>query len=232
MGTLELNNALISRTTSSTGRTARQASRRPQTASASPAKERSAASVPSRRPTRRSFPESIRLAWSSRTAPRSSRSPGRARSRSHGPARSARRRLPRRSGPTRSQSRAAPAPTEEPAERSRSAVGRGVGRRVPVRLGPGHVGRHDHGAGDGVRPDRADDLGSGLEERQGAQEGQEHACPLHRQGDRRRRRGRRGQLHAQSGSAFKVGRTKVTCSATDSSGNIARTQFTITVKRS
>ncbi len=36
----------------------------------------------------------------------------------------------------------------------------------------------------------------------------------------------------KSGSAFKVGRTKVTCSATDSSGNVARTQFTITVKRS
>ena len=44
-------------------------------------------------------------------------------------------------------------------------VGRGIGRRVPVRLGAGHVGRHDHRAGDGVRPDRADDRGSGLEER-------------------------------------------------------------------
>jgi HYR domain len=36
----------------------------------------------------------------------------------------------------------------------------------------------------------------------------------------------------RSGSAFKVGRTKVTCSATDSSGNTAKAQFAITVKRS
>jgi hypothetical protein len=36
----------------------------------------------------------------------------------------------------------------------------------------------------------------------------------------------------KSGSAFKVGRTKVVCSATDSSGNTAKAQFTITVKRS
>ena len=36
----------------------------------------------------------------------------------------------------------------------------------------------------------------------------------------------------RSGSAFKVGRTKVICSATDSSGNTAKAQFTITVKRS
>ena len=36
----------------------------------------------------------------------------------------------------------------------------------------------------------------------------------------------------RSGSTFKVGRTKVTCSATDSSGNMAKAQFTITVKRS
>jgi hypothetical protein len=36
----------------------------------------------------------------------------------------------------------------------------------------------------------------------------------------------------RSGSTFKVGRTKVTCSATDSSGNTAKAQFAITVKRS
>ncbi len=36
----------------------------------------------------------------------------------------------------------------------------------------------------------------------------------------------------RSGSAFKIGRTKVVCSATDSSGNTARAQFTITVRRS
>jgi HYR domain len=36
----------------------------------------------------------------------------------------------------------------------------------------------------------------------------------------------------KSGSAFKVGRTRVACSASDSSGNTARAQFTITVKRS
>ena len=35
----------------------------------------------------------------------------------------------------------------------------------------------------------------------------------------------------RSGSAFKVGRTKVSCSATDTSGNSARATFTITVKR-
>lgn len=36
----------------------------------------------------------------------------------------------------------------------------------------------------------------------------------------------------RSGSQFKVGRTKVSCSAADTSGNMARAQFTITVKRS
>jgi hypothetical protein len=36
----------------------------------------------------------------------------------------------------------------------------------------------------------------------------------------------------RSGSFFKVGRTKVTCSATDSSGNTGRARFTITVRRS
>jgi hypothetical protein len=36
----------------------------------------------------------------------------------------------------------------------------------------------------------------------------------------------------RSGSTFKVGRTKVSCSAADTSGNIARAQFAITVKRS
>jgi hypothetical protein len=35
----------------------------------------------------------------------------------------------------------------------------------------------------------------------------------------------------RSGSFFKVGRTKVSCSATDSSGNAARAQFVIVVKR-
>ncbi len=40
------------------------------------------------------------------------------------------------------------------------------------------------------------------------------------------------QCTPRSGSAFKVGRTRVTCSAADSSGNTAKAQFTITVKRS
>jgi hypothetical protein len=34
-----------------------------------------------------------------------------------------------------------------------------------------------------------------------------------------------------SGSSFKIGRTKVTCSATDSSGNTATGRFTVTVRR-
>jgi len=34
-----------------------------------------------------------------------------------------------------------------------------------------------------------------------------------------------------SGSRFKLGRTRVVCSATDSSGNTAKARFTITVKR-
>ena len=35
----------------------------------------------------------------------------------------------------------------------------------------------------------------------------------------------------RSGSRFRIGRTKVTCEATDSSGNAARTTFVVTVKR-
>jgi hypothetical protein len=35
----------------------------------------------------------------------------------------------------------------------------------------------------------------------------------------------------RSGSSFKLGRTRVTCSATDASGNKATARFTITVKR-
>jgi hypothetical protein len=35
----------------------------------------------------------------------------------------------------------------------------------------------------------------------------------------------------RSGSLFKVGQTKVTCTATDRSGNTAKKTFTITVKR-
>jgi len=35
----------------------------------------------------------------------------------------------------------------------------------------------------------------------------------------------------RSGSRFKIGRTRVTCSATDSSGNAAKKRFTVTVKR-
>ncbi len=35
----------------------------------------------------------------------------------------------------------------------------------------------------------------------------------------------------RSRSLFKIGRTQVTCSATDSSGNAAKAKFTITVKR-
>lgn len=34
----------------------------------------------------------------------------------------------------------------------------------------------------------------------------------------------------RSGSSFKRGRTKVSCSATDSSGNTAKAAFTVTVK--
>jgi len=40
------------------------------------------------------------------------------------------------------------------------------------------------------------------------------------------------ECRPRSSSTFKLGRTKVTCSATDSSGNTAKAQFTITVKRS
>ena len=35
----------------------------------------------------------------------------------------------------------------------------------------------------------------------------------------------------RSASAFRLGRTKVACFATDRSGNTAKAQFTITVKR-
>ena len=34
----------------------------------------------------------------------------------------------------------------------------------------------------------------------------------------------------RSGSLFKLGRTSVTCSATDSSGNTGRTRFVVTVR--
>ena len=135
-------------------------------------------------------------------------------------------------GPTPSPSPAEPVSTRGVTARFLPAVGRGTVTARAGAVGPGLVGRTIAVPGMEFDLHRADDAGAiskpvkAPKKAKSMRVGYTVKATDAVDGTVADPRAR-----PRSGSAFKVGRTKVSCSATDSSGNTARAQFTITVKR-
>ena len=104
---------------------------------------------------------------------------------------------------------------------------RALRRRQPRR----HLDRHTECAWSGLRRDGADAHGCDQQDGEGQEGGEKRArdLPGHRSG----RQGRRvvGHVPARSGSRFRIGRTVVNCTATDTSANTTNASFRVTVRR-